>query len=454
MNNIFSGKRKWILAAAVIIAVVLAGFLLLRRGSDSTGTAYVDTVANITGRSSELGIANRFAGVVESQETWSVNKNSDVEVEEIYVHVGQEVEEGEILFKYDISKYEEDLEEAEIELERMQNDYTSTQETLTQLQKEKQKASSSEQGNYTIQIKEQELALKDKELDIKLKQAEYDKLQNSIDTAEVTSGISGVVKSINDGSSNAEEGEDSGFITVMKVGDYRVKGTVSEQNIGEVAPNAKVIIYSRVNDDSWKGTIKSIDTENPESTSNNFFSSGNSNKGSRYPFYVELDSSDGLILGQHVYIQLELEDTNKDIKGIWVEEYLVDQSDPEHPFVWKDVNGRLRKQNVTLGDYKEEIGQIQILDGLTLTDSVAIPEESLREGMHTAPMDEKPEEETEETDGEMSSDGEEMEENMEEEMEEEMRGAEERMREKAGGGLEEEEDFEQESEYEEEDEEE
>ena len=451
MNNIFSGKRKWILAAAVIIiAVVLAGFLFLRRGSDSAGTAYVDTVANITGRSSELGIANRFAGIVESQETWSVNKNSDVEVEEIYVHTGQVVEEGEILFKYDISKYEEDLEEAGIELERMQNDYTSTQETLTQLQKEKQKASSSEQGNYTIQIKEQELALKDKELDIKLKQAEYDKLQNNIENAEVTSGISGVVKSINDGSSNSEEGEDSGFITVMKVGDYRVKGTVSEQNIGEIAPNSKVIICSRVNDDSWKGTIKSIDTENPESTTNNFFSSGNSNKGSRYPFYVELESSDGLILGQHVYIQLEQEDTNKDIKGIWVEEYLVDQSDPEHPFVWKDVNGRLRKQNVTLGDYKEEIGQIQILDGLSLTDSVAIPEESLKEGMHTAPMDEKPEEET---DVEMSSDENDMEEDMEENTEEEQ-SAEERIREKAGGGFEEEEDFGQESEFEEEDEEE
>lgn len=446
MNNILSGKRKWILAAAVIIAAVLAGFVFFRRGSDSTGTAYVDTVANITGRSSELGIANRFAGVVESQETWSVNKNSDVEVEEIYVHTGQVVEEGEVLFKYDISKFEEELEEAEIELERMQNDYTSTQETLEQLQKEKQKASSSEQGNYTIQIKEQELALKDKELDIKLKQAEYDKLQNNIETAEVTSGISGVVKSINDGSSNTEEGEESGFITVMKVGDYRVKGTVSEQNIGEVVPNAKVIVYSRVNDDSWKGAIKSIDTENPESTTNNFFSSGSSNKGSRYPFYVELDSSDGLILGQHVYIQIEQEDTNKDIKGIWVEEYLVDQSDPEHPFVWKDVNGRLRKQNVTLGDYKEEIGQIQILDGLALTDSVAIPEESLREGMHTAPMDEKPEEETEETDAEMSSD--------EEAMEEEMREAEEHMRETAGDELEEEEDFEQESEFEEEDEEE
>ena len=446
MNNILSGKRKWILAAAVIIAAVLAGFLFFRRGSDSTGTAYVDTVANITGRSSELGIANRFAGVVESQETWSVNKNSDVEVEEIYVHTGQVVEEGEVLFKYDISKFEEELEEAEIELERMQNDYTSTQETLEQLQKEKQKASSSEQGNYTIQIKEQELALKDKELDIKLKQAEYDKLQNNIETAEVTSGISGVVKSINDGSSNTEEGEESGFITVMKVGDYRVKGTVSEQNIGEVVPNAKVIVYSRVNDDSWKGAIKSIDTENPESTTNNFFSSGSSNKGSRYPFYVELDSSDGLILGQHVYIQIEQEDTNKDIKGIWVEEYLVDQSDPEHPFVWKDVNGRLRKQNVTLGDYKEEIGQIQILDGLALTDSVAIPEESLREGMHTAPMDEKPEEETEETDAEMSSD--------EEAKEEEMREAEEHMRETAGDELEEEEDFEQESEFEEEDEEE
>ena len=29
---------------------------------------------------------------------------------------------------------------------------------------------------------------------------------------------------------------------------------------------------------------------------------------SKYPFYIELDNTEGLILGQHVYLQMETED--------------------------------------------------------------------------------------------------------------------------------------------------
>ena len=387
-KDILTGRRKWILIGAAVIVIGAAGLFLMRRAGGQSGTAYVDTVASLTGQGRGLGITNRFAGTVESQETWSVNKNSDVEVEEIFVKVGQSVEEGEILFRYDITKYEEEQQEAEIELERMNNEYESIKETLAQLEKDKQKASASEQGNYTIQIKEQELALKDKELDIKLKEGEYEKLTSNIEGAEVASAISGVVKSINDGTNN-DEGEDSGFITVMKVGDYRVKGLVSEQNISEVAAGAPVTVYSRVNDDTWSGKISKVDTENPESSSN-YYGNNSSNKGSRYPFYVELDSSEGLIMGQHVYIEPRKDEANKNVKGIWVDEYLIDQTDPGQPFVWKDVNGRIRKQNVKIGEVNEEIGQIQVLEGLALTDSIAIPSETLREGMVTAPMDEMP----------------------------------------------------------------
>ena len=387
-KNKVAGKKRWILIGAAIIVVAAAGLFLVRRTGGQAGTAYVDTVASLTGQGNGLGITNRFAGTVESQETWSVNKNSDVEVEEIYVKVGQTVEEGEILFRYDITKYEEERQEAEIELERMNNEYESIKETLAQLEKDKQKASASEQGNYTIQIKEQELALKDKELDIKLKEGEFEKLSSNIEGAEVASAISGVVKSINDGTSS-DENEESGFITVMKVGDYRVKGLVSEQNISEVAVGGRVTVYSRVNDDTWSGKISKVDTENPESN-NNYYGNNGSNKGSRYPFYVELDSSEGLIMGQHVYIEPAKDEANKGIKGIWVDEYLIDQTDPEQPFVWKDVNGRIRKQKVKLGDVNEEIGQVQVLEGLALTDSIAIPSEMLKEGMVTASMDEMP----------------------------------------------------------------
>ena len=161
---------------------------------------------------------------------------------------GESVEEGDLLFEYSILKYEEDLQQAEIDLERLENDYDSTQEAIAQLEKEKRNASSSEQANYTIQIKEQNLALKDKELDIEMKKAEIDKLEDNIDNAVVESGISGIVKKINEGDSSGSGNEDNSFITIMKVGTYRIKGTINEQNIGELTAGAAVLVHSRVND--------------------------------------------------------------------------------------------------------------------------------------------------------------------------------------------------------------
>ena len=317
-----------------------------------------------------------------------------------YVSEGDSVEEGDVLFEYDTQKYEEDLQQAEIDLERLENDYESTQEAIAQLEKEKRDASSSEQANYTIQIKEQNLGLKDKEIDIEIKKSEIEKLEDNIDNAEVKSGIDGIVKSINEsGSDNVGSGNSDAFITIMKVGTYRIKGTINEQNIGDLAVDSAVLVHSRVNNKVWKGKVTKIDVENAISSENNAFtSSGGENKSSKYPFYVELENSEGLIMGQHVYVELDLGQEDGDNSGgIWIGSYMVDRTDPDHPFVWKDKGGKLAKQEVTIGEEREDIGKVCITSGLALTDSICFPDESLREGMKTAPMSEKPDEDAEET---------------------------------------------------------
>ena len=174
MNKFKQVNKKYIIAAAAIAVVAIVYFLLLRKGgSEGEDIAYVSSVKSLTGRGA-LGAVNKLPGIVESQETWSVSRNSDVEVEELHVEVGQEVSAGDPLFTYSTAKYEEDLKQAQIDLERLNNELTSTQETLEQLRKDKNNASSSEQANYTIQIKEQELSLKEKEIDIQLKESEIE----------------------------------------------------------------------------------------------------------------------------------------------------------------------------------------------------------------------------------------------------------------------------------------
>ncbi len=398
----FIEKFKIPIAAAVAV-IIIVGILfgrLSKKSDRTTDIAYVETVENLTGQNASLGIVNRFSGVVEPQGLWTVQKNGDVDVKEIYVSEGDSVEEGDVLFEYDTQKYEEDLQQAEIDLERLQNDYESTQEAIAQLEKEKRDASSSEQANYTIQIKEQNLGLKDKEIDIEIKKSEIEKLEDNIDNAEVKSGIDGIVKSINEsGSDNGGSGNSDAFITIMKVGTYRIKGTINEQNIGDLAVDSAVLVHSRVNNKVWKGKVTKIDVENAISSENNAFtSSGGENKSSKYPFYVELENSEGLIMGQHVYVELDLGQEDGDNSGgIWIGSYMVDRTDPDHPFVWKDKGGKLAKQEVTIGEEREDIGKVCITSGLALTDSICFPDESLREGMKTAPMSEKPDEDAEET---------------------------------------------------------
>jgi HlyD family secretion protein len=392
MSEFVQKNKKWIALAAAAV-IILAVFAIRKAGAGSAAeeTVYVETVENLTGQNASLGMINRFAGIIEPQGTWSVNKNSGVDVREIYVSQGDEVEEGEALFIYDTTKYEEDLNQARIDLERLHNEYDTAEETIAQLEKDKKSASASEQANYTVQIKEQNLALKDKDLDIQMKEAEIEKLEDNIENAEVKSGISGVVKSINEGGTSSNSSDNS-FITVMKVGNYRVKGTVNEQNIGDIYVGAPVLVHSRVNDSVWKGEITKIDTDNAVTGSNTgFMMGGSDNSSTKYAFYVELENSDNLIMGQHVYVEPDLDrGTEESAGGIWLDGYLVDQTDPEHPFVWKDVHGRIKKQEVVIAQISEETGKVKITQGLSLEDSIGFPDGMTKEGMKTAPMSEKP----------------------------------------------------------------
>ena len=114
-------------------------------------------------------------------------------------------------------------------------------------------------------------------------------------------------------------------------------------------------------------------------------SDGGTTSSSSYPFYVELESGEGLMLGQHVYLEPDM-GQGEEKEGIWLDEYMIDRTDPEQPAVWADNGrGRLEKRPVTLGSYDENLMEYEILEGLELTDSITYPEEDLQEGMETVP---------------------------------------------------------------------
>ncbi len=374
-----------ILAACVCIAGFF-GYRHLRNVSvtDDGEEVYVTSVAYLTGANIS-GAINKFGGVVESPETWSVDPNSEYKVAAVLVSVGQEVSEGQALFTYDVNAFQDQLAKAQIELERLNAERNALDDTIAALAKQQKKADKDQQANFTIQIKQQELERKQKEYDITVKRTEIAKIQDNINNATVYSKISGVVQSINEsGSSEVPDGTtDNSFIKIMKTGDLRVKGTVNEQTIGQIYEGLPMIVHSRVDESiTWHGTVTKVDRENVQSNPYASMFGNDGGSSSNYPFYVELSGSEGLMMGQHVYLEPDLGQNDAEAhQGLWLDSYYIDET--ADPFVWADDGGKLVKKPVTLGERDEELGKVQILEGLTETDLIAFPEDTLHEGMRT-----------------------------------------------------------------------
>ena len=276
------------------------------------------------------------------------------------------------------------------------------------MEKEKKKASKDSQLSYTIEIETNKMNLKKNEYDQKSKQAEIDKLQNATQNTEVRSSIDGVVQKI-DTSKLSTSGDDSvtdtvaedstyydggsdnansAFITILSTGAYRIKGQVNELNMNSLIIGNPVIVRSRADENQiWHGTMGNIDMENASSgPSNNIMMDSNGDSqtsSSSYPFYVQLDSSEGLMLGQHVYI--ELDEGQEDAKdGVWLSDFFIADADTSDPYVWAaNEKNRLEKRSVVLGNYDADLQEYEIVEGLSMDDYIAFPADSLKEGMPT-----------------------------------------------------------------------
>lgn len=382
-------------AAGVVLVAAVAGFVFLKGSSagssgDSENLVYVDSVASITGLGSGNGTINRFAGVVEPRETVQIKQSSDKTVKEVYVKEGDEVKKGQKLFMYDTAEAEENLASKEIEVDRIKMDIETYKSNVESLKKEKANASSDEQLDYTVRIQSAENNAKKSEYELKSTQQEIEQLKKSINEAVVTSEIDGVVKSINESTDDSAGmyygGSDDGdsYMTLLSTGQYRIKGTINEQNMGALSEGDSVIVHSRVDaDKTWTGTLSTIDMEHPENNNNDGYYSSSSasdtSNSSSYPFYVDLDSDEDLMLGQHVYMERN-EGQLEEREGLWLTSYYIVQEE-DNAYVWAaGKRDKIEKRKVTLGEYDEELDEYQITDGLTEDDYIAYPDESIKEG--------------------------------------------------------------------------
>lgn len=401
-----SKKKLAVIAGAVVIVLGAASyFIFTNLGGSVDGTAYVESVKDIMSYGSGSGMNNRYTGEVEPQDSWDITLQSDLSVDECYVKAGDQVKEGDKLFSYNTEEMTLAKERAQLEVETLKNENSELQQNIKTYQNDLKSASTRERIELQTEILTAQTTIKKNEYSIDSANDEIDDLNKNIKDATVTSKMDGVVQSINEevgmGSSSddsddedsydySDTGDDSTYMTIVAVGDYRVKGSVSETNVWSLTEGDPVIIRSRVDDTAkWTGVISSINTDETEDSDESsddmdyyMDDSSSGESASTYNFYVELDSDDGLMMGQHVFIEQDF-GQDEEREGIWLPSAYI-YMDEDKYYVWRaNRRDRLELHEVTVGEYDEDLDEYQILDGLDEDDYIASDTGSLQENMKT-----------------------------------------------------------------------
>ena len=378
--------------AAFLLSAAIALSLLAACGGDA-GTAAVKSVREIVADGS-IAFADRYAGIVVSGESAEIKKDEDKEILEVRVAEGDMVSKGDVLFSYDTEAMQLRLEKLKLEYEMLQNKKLSAETDIPEIQNKLKWASAADQLAYNLQIQSLEADILESTYNMSIKEREIAALEAAMQNADVRAPIAGRVMSVKESGNDAggteapAESTENAFITITDITTYRIKGTINEMNVGTLTEGMPVIIRSRVDGGrTWSGTLAKIDWETTVNSAANMYGfSDEMTSTTKYPFYVDIADSEGLLLGQHVYIEPDYGQTSVR-EGLRLPAYYV-VTDQGNPFVWaQNGRGKLEKRPVSLGEEDPEDGSVLIVSGLSLSDSIAFPEEGLRAGMTCVPYE-------------------------------------------------------------------
>ncbi len=403
-------KKKYIIAAAVaVVALGLAAFFILRNMRKAPeGKAYVQTVQEILGYNLGSTHTNRYSGIVEAQKQTKINLEEGMTVARCYVNVGDEVKKGDRLFKYDTEALNLQAQKKQLEIDQTNQKINSATKKKAEYDRDAKTKKGVELLDAQQGSAEQELNIETYKLDLQAKKKELNSINKNIKNSVVKSKTNGQVLKINTAigkgqtedsemESSSDNGGDKSYMVIVAKGDYQVRFKVNETNMqagDNIRTGDKVIVRSRISNATWEGTIKSLRTDQKadeeDSTSEDEYygdsGSGSNETDTKYPGIVALQSSKGLMLGQHVLVELDngQGDVNKAKNNSQIvldESFVLEEGGKYYVFV-DDGSGKLIKKSVKVGQYDEVSNQYEIKSGLSLKDKIA-DKTNCREGMAT-----------------------------------------------------------------------
>ena len=336
--------------------------------------------------------ADKFAGMVVSENVVEIERDTEKQSQELYVAAGDTVRVNEKLFEYDTDTLSLTIDKQQLELDKLTQQIKdlTTQKTNVEKQIKTEKAKKKKDQNadllvsLDIQLRSVNADLTTANYEKKTKQAEMNYNKDMLKNAVVRSPIKGTVRSIDENGTP--------YITIQQAGAFQVKGMLNELSLNAgIMEGVGVTILSRTDPTAfWTGTVTMVDyNTGGENEQNNMFGGyvDPMTSSTSYPFYITLDSTDGLLLGQHVYIQISAAAIGDDLLRI-PESYIMDVAMDEETWlttgtVWglNEETLTLTKLSVVLGEYDPTYGTYVILEGITPDSYLADPADAgVREG--------------------------------------------------------------------------
>ncbi|MBQ4550375.1 MAG: efflux RND transporter periplasmic adaptor subunit [Oscillospiraceae bacterium] len=329
--------------------------------------------------------SDKFAGVVVSENVIEIDRDTEQKLDELYVAVGDVVRVNEKLFEYDTDSLSLTVDKQQLEMDKLTQQIKDLTTQKTNLEKQiKKEKDKNTKATLELTLRSVTADLTQANYDKKTLQAEINYNKDMLKDAVVRSPIKGVVRSIDENGSP--------YITIQQDGAFQVKGSLNELSLNAgIMEGVGVTILSRTDPTAfWTGTVTLVDYNTTEDeNSDNMFGGYVDPMASStsYPFYITLDSTDGLLLGQHVYIQISAAGIGDELLRI-PEGYIQDIATDEETwmttgYVWGvDMETMtLVKLPVTLGEYDPTYGTYVILDGITPESFLADPaDKGVKEG--------------------------------------------------------------------------
>lgn len=402
-------KKKYIIIAAIAaLALGLSAFFIIRNMRKAPeGKAYVQTVQEIMGLNLGSTHTNRYSGIVEAQKQTKINLEEGMTVARCYVNVGDDVKKGDRLFKYDTEALNLQAQKKQLEIDQTNQKINSATKKKAEYDRDTKTKKGVELLDAQQGSAEQELNIETYKLDLQAKKKELNAINKNIKNSVVKSKTNGQVLKINNaiGKGQTEESEmessnenngDRSYMVIVAKGDYQVKFKVNETNMqggDKIGKGKKVIVRSRISNATWEGTIKSLRTDQKadeeETTSEDdiFSDTGNDQEtDTKYPGIIVLQSSKGLMLGQHVLVELagEGSSSNAGKKNSQIripKSHVLEEGGKYYVFA-DNGSGKLIKKAIKIGDYDEAAQEYVVKGGLSLDDKIA-DITNCREGMAT-----------------------------------------------------------------------